>query len=351
MLKKHPAPDASSRWRLHVRQRGDAPRIRCAVGRFISLILLFAASLCEAASWSENFASDPMARGWRVFGDASLFRWNSTNQNLEVTWDSSRTNSYFYRSLDTILGKEDEFQFSFDLRMAGISGGINPEKPFTFQLALGFLNFGTATRTNFIRGSGTDAGNLVEWNYFPAFLQFAPTIAQVIVSTNGQWFYNHDNLRELTLNDLFHVTMDFRDQTLTTKATRNGLPYGEPQTIVLLGSGVDFRVDTLAVSSYSDVGQEPAYEGSILAHGTVDNIAVVLPPPPITNLTIRCIEGKCQVQFQSSSRWRYALVSTEGFDSWRAVTTPAEGNDGIMILEDASPQRRAVFYRVEAARR
>jgi hypothetical protein len=34
---------------------------------------------------------------WRQFGDGSLFQWNATNQHLEVTWDSSRTNSLFYR--------------------------------------------------------------------------------------------------------------------------------------------------------------------------------------------------------------------------------------------------------------
>lgn len=316
----------------------------------LSLLFLLAASLCGAAGWEEDFAGDPMARGWRTFGDASLFQWNPTSQNLEVTWDSSRTNSFFYHPLGTILGKDDAFQFSFELRMTSVQGGINPEKPYAFQLALGFLNFAVAAGTNFIRGSGTDAASLVEWNYFPPFLQFAPTIAQVVVSTNGQWLYNHANLRELTPNDLFRVTMEFHNRTLTTTTMRDGLPYGDPQTISLSAAGADFRVDAIAVSSYSDAGQEPEYAGSILAHGTVDNITLVLPPPPITGVVIRMAEGKRQVQFQSSSRWRYALERTENFDSWSVVTASVDGNDGTLTLEDASPPNGAAFYRVQASR-
>ena len=58
------------------------------IGHFLQL----AALSCGAASLSENFTSDPLARGWRFHGDASLFHWNPTNGTLDVTWDSSRPN-------------------------------------------------------------------------------------------------------------------------------------------------------------------------------------------------------------------------------------------------------------------
>ena len=58
-------------------------------------LFLTAACALHAAVISENFSTNPRARGWKNFGDTNLFRWNATNQNLEVTWDSARTNSFF----------------------------------------------------------------------------------------------------------------------------------------------------------------------------------------------------------------------------------------------------------------
>jgi hypothetical protein len=62
---------------------------------FFILWGLVAASIGGAATISENFANDPLRNGWQIFGDTNLFQWDSTNQNLDVTWDSSQTNSYF----------------------------------------------------------------------------------------------------------------------------------------------------------------------------------------------------------------------------------------------------------------
>ena len=67
----------------------------------IRLSVLALAGLClvsdsRAVTLVEDFSTDPLARGWQVFGDASLFAWNSTHGNLEVTWDSS----HFFRAPD-----------------------------------------------------------------------------------------------------------------------------------------------------------------------------------------------------------------------------------------------------------
>jgi hypothetical protein len=107
-----------------------------------------------AATITESFSSDPIARGWKTFGDHSLFAWNATNQNLAVTWDSSRSNSYFYLPLGTVLSKSDDFSFAFDLRLSDIAIGLSSNKPCTFQIAIGLLNSQSATKTNFYVGTG-----------------------------------------------------------------------------------------------------------------------------------------------------------------------------------------------------
>ena len=93
------------------------------------------------------------------------------DQNLDVTWDSSQSNSYFYHSLGTIVAKSDNFGISFDLQLSNIVVGVNPAKPATFELAVGFINLASATSTNLERGVGMNAThgahNLCEFDYFP----------------------------------------------------------------------------------------------------------------------------------------------------------------------------------------
>ena len=96
----------------------------------------------KSATITENFAADPLAHGWQIYGDTNLFRWNSMNQNLAVTWDSSQTNSYFYLPLGTILTKSDAFSLAFDLQLSDIADN-SP------QIAVGLFNFANPTNANF----------------------------------------------------------------------------------------------------------------------------------------------------------------------------------------------------------
>ena len=143
--------------------------------RWLPLFLagMVAASLSEAVTLTENFSSNPLADGWQIFGDTNLFQWDSLNQDLQVTWDSSQPNSDFYHPLGTILSRDDDFELSFDLTLLDETIGTTPGQPYTFEIAVGFLNLVSATRTNFYRGSGVNAAygpvNLVEFNFFPAF--------------------------------------------------------------------------------------------------------------------------------------------------------------------------------------
>src|SRR5258705_3394466 len=79
--------------------------------RPLALILVaWAAALhASAAAYSEDFSASPQTRGWRTFGNSDLLQWNRASQNLQVTWDSSQPNSYFYLSIGTVLAKSDDF--------------------------------------------------------------------------------------------------------------------------------------------------------------------------------------------------------------------------------------------------
>ena len=207
-----------------------------------TLLWLAAALPSRAAATAENFTTDPALRGWREFGDASLFRWNTTNQHLEVTWDSSRTNSLFYHPLRTVLTMADDFSFGFDLRLNDIAIGVNTNKPYTFEIAVGFCRFNSITNKNFFRGAGTSLAfgprNLVEFDYFPDS-DFGATVAPTVVAGNTNVISFSDNHPlELTTEDLFRVDMTYTasNRVLRTMMTRNGAAFGPIRDLSLVVS-------------------------------------------------------------------------------------------------------------------
>ncbi len=302
-----------------------------------------------AVTFQEDFASDPLTRNWWAYGDGSLFRWNATNGVLEVTWDSSRPNSYFALPLDTVVSRADDFSFGFDLRLWDITIGTSPGKPFTFQLAVGLNNLAQATSTNFLRGTGTDSPNLAEFDYFPAS-GFGATISPTMISSNIQFATSFNWPLELTTNDWFHIVLSYTasNQTLVTTMARNGVAFGPIADVNLGTNFTDFRADHFAINSYSDAGQDPQFAGSILAHGVVDNLVVTVPDPPIRTVAGRLTINTWHVEFGSRTNWFYTLERTEDFQSWRNVAAAIPGVEGQLELSDPGAPGSKAYYRLRA---
>ena len=316
-------------------------------------LLLGAPATAAAAVIAEDFASDPLTHGWRVFGDSTLFVWNANNHNLNVTWDSSRPNSYFYLPLGTILNRQDDFSLALDLQLTDVAAGVT--KPSTFELAFGFLNLLDATRTNFFRGNAYDSPNLVEFDFFPAAGDISPTLWPSFWSTNSVLNYNGSGdytLLDLPVGPSMRVTMSYTasNQTLATLVTTNGVSIGAITSVQLNPSFTDFRVGALALESYSDAGQDARYGGSVLAHGMVDNILLSVPPPPVQNIAGKMSDNLWQVTFTSRTNWLYTLERTVDFQSWVAASATAGGNGATLNLQDSSPRQGRSFYRVRAER-
>ncbi|HEX4341861.1 MAG TPA: hypothetical protein VH255_00625, partial [Verrucomicrobiae bacterium] len=318
---------------------------------------VFALSAVRATTITENFSSDPTHDGWKIFGDPTLFNWNSTNNNLEVTWDSTHPNSYFYHPLDTILTRYDDFSIEFDLLLNDVVSGTEPGKTGPLQVTLGFQNFAVATNDNFMRGvyfplnDPQGAINLVEFNYFPfGFYDFGggeifdaePTTQPVLISTNGA--FAPTTLIpfefELPTNQLLHISMCYTasNQTIFVTVRTNGvLIFRTPDAVLtdvsnsLFQASDNFHLDTVSISSYSSEGDD---FDSLLAHGTVGNITVTTPPPPILNFTGNPTNTAWQGQFISRSNWLYTLERTVDFGSWSDASVTTDGNATNLFLQD-----------------
>ena len=314
---------------------------------WVALLIWLVAPGIEAATIAEDFSGDPLAQGWQVFGDASLFHWNPANQNLEVTWDSSQGNSYFYRPLPAVLGKNDDFSLAFELQLKDVAVGLSPDKPFTFEVAVGLFNRTQAMGTNFVRGTAKDSPNLAEFDYFPDS-GFGATVSLALISSNHQFLASMNYPLELTAGDAFQVTMRYTasNRTLSTVMTRNGESFGPIQDLKLSAAFTDFQVDTVSISSYNDEQSG----GSLLAHGVVDNVTVTVPELPIAGFAGAMVDGWWQAEFVGRMGWTYVLEQTSDFRTWTGIAGPLPGTGGRQVLTDTRHASGAWFYRVRAER-
>ena len=354
-------------------RRACVPAPRASAAR-LRMCVLFCLWLCalfpgRTAVLEEDFATDPLRRGWTLFGDATLFAWDAAGQVLSVTWDSSHSNSFFSWPLGTILSGADDFSFAFDLRLKDILAGSTPGKSNEFEIAVGLVNFASATNANAFRGAGQSAAygvrNLVEFDYFPD-AGFGDTFATTVISTNNRIFPAHNFPLTLSAGDTFRITIAYSaaDRTVRTVAARNGAPFGMPPDNSLgdvrLAGTPDFRVDAFAVTSYSDAVQlgPPSVHGSVLAHGIVDNVRIVLPGPPLMNLRIQHVASRWQAEFEARTNWLYTLERSVDLRNWAPAGQSAMAEAPTLTLVDTntpstgSGQAPASggFYRVRAER-
>jgi hypothetical protein len=293
----------------------------------------------------EDFATDPAGDGWAMYGDTSLFHWDSVKQNLAVEWDSSKTNSYFYHPLGAMLGVDDDFRVSFDLQLQSVAGE-------GFELSVGLLNLANATQPGFLRGTGSDSPNLVEFDYFPdpEGTYGGGSLTTMLIDSVGasfpHWSGGGYAPGDLALGDVYRVEMVYAGNTHRLQTTVTNITSGGSQGSVLESylpaTFVGFHVDHFVVASYSHY---QGWGGSILANGTVDNLRVTVTPRLHGAFAAG---GVWEARFLSHTNWRYTLECTTNFHDWDAVSETRQGTESDMILQDTNPPPAKAFYRVRA---
>ena len=292
----------------------------------------------SATTITENFTTNPLQNGWHIFGDTNLFHWNATNQNMEVTWDASQSNSYFYLPLHTILTTNDDFSVAFDLQLKDAVG--------SYELSVGFLNLANATNANFIRGTGSDSPNLAEFDYFPDYSSIDATTSDTNSALGA--VYADQPLKN---GIVYHIVLThvagsslLSGNVFTNGTLYTSLPYSYPNA-----GFTDFRLNTLSINSYSTNGDP--YADSLMAHGVIDNFTVSLPAPPVQNLSAafdKADQWTCT--FLSQTNWVYALERSTNLVDWITVASNAPGTGQILNLTDSNPPANQCFYRVNANR-
>ena len=330
-----------------------------------SLVLAgcFAAAGAPAQTISQDFSADPARGGWEVLGDTNLFAWDSSRRLLRVTWDSTQPNGFFCHSLTGYVTRYDDFRVEFDLTLADITSGVEPDKTMPVQLGLGFLNRTNIANPDYSRCAWGGTPNVAELCYYglgsyedegATHYSLPALVPSFIAGTDSYAYapaYDAPYTRELPLNQTVHIALSYTatNQSAALSVTTNGVALGVYPDLVLdegnnFPDGQDFRVDTFSISSYH--GNDWS---SILAHGAVANIVVTI-PPPARDLAGRFSNGLYRVEFSNATNWLYTLERATNLAAWTNVTDALPGNGGRMALEDAAAPPDRAFYRIRAQR-
>ena len=298
-------------------------------------------------TWEADFGQEPS--GWKSHGDASLFEWSS--EGLITTWDSSKPNSYFYLPLGVTLTTKDDFEVVLSFTLEDIQIGTTPGKTDTFQIALGLQHMESARNPGFYRGSGINPEhgprNLLELSYFPDS-GWGETLAPTLATEENQIGFSHNPLA-LEPGRLYRAEMQFTaaDRTLRSRLWADGEALPPLQEIVLDSSYAEFRLNALAVSSYSDEGQDPLYAGSVLAHGLVSELGVTVWHRPV--LEVEKSGASLSVKFPTDSGWSYQVESSSDLEEWSDDGGAVLGNGELMEVTPAMEGGHQ-FFRVRAER-
>jgi len=302
---------------------------------------LFVISTVHATVVRETFAADPALDGWQVLGDTNLFQWDSTNQVLDVTWDSSQTNSYFYCPLGQTYTQNDGFYLRFDMQVNDLAGA-----GFGMELAIGLLHYDDFTSAGFSRADFYSP-NVCEFDWFPAYTydnKYHPDSieATMIDASGNDLFYDFDNLTPIP-GVTYRIELMHQPGagTITCQVSTNGqIITTLPNALDYNGPIGDFQLDTLSITSYQDDG----YGDSILAHGSVGNMAFASPLP----IGFMQNPASAQVQFASDTNWVYTLQGSADLINWTAVAPGVFGNGTNLLMQDTTPPAGAAYYRVRA---
>jgi hypothetical protein len=311
--------------------------------------LLLCSLTVSAAVIQETFDADPATRGWRIHGDSDLFQWEAEAGKLRSTWDSDRTNTFYHLPLPTVLTRNDAFRFAFTLELESASLG---ESGGTFQLALGLLRRSEAFQENFFRGAGVNPGlgprSIVEFDYFPASATITPTLSLTAVATNNlRWATRNLFPFELPVGVPCRVEVSYQpDESLLSLAvTAAGEPLASG-SVTLNASFGDFRLDAFSVTSYSGANQPAGYAGEIHAVGTVDDIEIELPDPPVSRLVWSREGESVHVRTAILDGWQPRLLRSEDLVSWQPIDAEVHVKANEWLLVDPTPPVTSAVYRV-----
>jgi hypothetical protein len=186
---------------------------------------------------------------------------------------------------------------------------------------------------------------LCEFDYFPTgTASYGPSMDATLADAHDIFYFSYDSTQPLNNDVTYHVVLihSAGTDTVSGKVYTNGVPMTSLPGVYAEAGSSDFQLDTLAVFNYTTL--DDTYGDSLLAHGTVANLAFASPLP--VGLLTPVAAG--QVQFASDTNWVYTLEQSMDFQNWTAAAPSTPGNGTNLVLPATNAPATAAFYRVQA---
>ncbi len=302
-----------------------------------------------AGGLREDFATDPFSADrpaptrWQRVGDPSLYTWDATAGNLAVQWDSTRPNSFCVLPLGRKLAAADAFAVSLDLRIYIAGARANSGRTNPLQLSIAFIQLAKLPTGYPLRTVAGRAQDLLDFNFFPfADLGVFGASAYVSPAAFGHTSaaYSFGNALDLADGTVRHLTCSWDPGTrqFFTAITGAGQEPVAPTEPPLPASD-DFTVDALAIVNWSESATP---HDSLLASGTLDNVLITLPTPPIafTGPLLLGVDRR-SVEFEGQVGYRYQLEASGDLIQWNDVGSSLPGQGTRLVLSDF---RKAFFF-------
>ena len=291
----------------------------------------------------ESFATNPLANGWMLHGDESLFEWDAEAGALDVTWNSEKPNSYFYRPLGQALTEKDSFAFTFQLTLDEVKAGHLDGQPYTFEVSIGLLNLENAKEEGFIRGTGTDSPNLVEWDYFPD-TGFGATVSPALASSKSEFSAGFTFPAELTKGKVYTVRMEYDGSTgvLKSEMLEDGKPWKSIAEVKRKIAHSGFLIDAFSISNYTAKGSE----SSLFATGAIDELAIATSRsgPSLVDVHLDGGRWSARVFVVNPDDWQ--LQRSGDLLNWKSLDVVRQTSLFFMRFADPEPVGRNQFYRI-----
>ena len=228
------------------------------------LLASFVSTAHAGVAWTEDFDTNPAARGWGYAGPTpTLMAWDGSGR-LSATWDAAKDNAFYRRDLGTVLDGKQSFAFSCTLKLDACA--ISPDM--FWEVSLGLYDSSIESDPAFDRGyvSGYAFG-LLEWDFFPNEINEG-YVGMTGFDAGGGYFgvWNPYITWDLSAVYGIDVTYDAHTKLLHTAMTVDGAPLGTFDPVSLAGG--TWRLDRFGVMSYGAQGT-----ADLTASGWVDDVA------------------------------------------------------------------------------
>jgi len=192
---------------------------------------------------------------WKFFGNTELIQPpQSSEKSVIFNWNTESANSALFIPIGYKINQQSDFKISTVFELTSLNIEFTPGSFYGFEIAFGLFDSSQVLKDTYIRGSGVDSPDLVEWDYFPD-TGFGGTISPTIVDQDSDFFPTFNFPIELPIGKDIRVDLVFDSSDMILKSSlefNESVIEMEPVKLSDQDTFDGFDLDSAGFVSYKD---------------------------------------------------------------------------------------------------